>query len=311
VNANNAVGGSSSSMLDSSHSSSTSTVLLSASNFLSPTATHNGYCSFVLQDDSNRAISNFTKHHVTHPILPLIANNDLEKQLIADTICIADPYWLFIGRNNNPHGMKGREEHTDSIDHNGGTYHYQVAGSKIWTIRPTEELREMCDEIDIALKGSYVITVEEGDIFVMNTRLWWHQTEIPGTTTTFPCDDNGDSDSKSRGVMMESSSNGCTSSNLSISYARDIYLDGTKPTVGRMHMSTLSGSWATAFIPKGTLFLTEADPPIGRTFNEMEANCELVVGEEKCELVVIRDIKEGEFYVMLESDDTATSDEEE
>ena len=132
--------------------------------------------------------------------------------------------------------MKGRNEHTDYTDHNGGTFHYQVAGTKIWILRPTDELRAMCDELDVALKGSYVHTVEEGDIFVINTRLWWHQTEIPGTC-------GGDNN---RGV-----GSGC---NLSISYARDVYLNGMQPMEGNgCHMSSKDRSWATAFIPKGAV----------------------------------------------------------
>jgi len=255
----------------------------SASDFLSPTAKQNGYCSFVLQDDSNKAVSNFTEQYVRHPSLPLSADDESQKQQILDTVCIAKPYWLFVGRNNNAHKMKGRNEHTDDIDHNGGTFHYQVAGVKTWNLRPTEELREMCDELDIALKESYVHTVEEGDIFVINTRLWWHQTEIPGAK-------KGGND------------------NLSISYARDIHLDGTQPTEGdEQHMSSKDGAWAIAFIAKGTVLLTEVDPPISRTTERADANCELFVvgdneeGEKQLAIVAFKDIQEGEFFTILES----------
>ena len=216
---------------------------------------------------------------------------ELSLNKIADTVCIASPYWFFVGRNSNSHGMQGRNEHTDDIEHNGGTYHFQAAGSKTWKLRPTDELRTMCDELDIALKESYIHTVEEGDIFVINTRLWWHQTEIPAFA-------GGDASS-------------CH--NLSISYARDIWLDGMQPQEGQdMHMSSKDGSWATAFIPKGATLLTDADPPISRTSERIDANCELVVvgeneeGEEQLALVTLQDIKEGEFYIIFDSKD-ATS----
>lgn len=35
--------------------------------------------------------------------------------------------------------LTGRGEHTDSVSHSA-TWHLQVAGTKVWTIRPTEEL---------------------------------------------------------------------------------------------------------------------------------------------------------------------------
>jgi hypothetical protein len=127
----------------------------SASDFLPPAAKQNGYCSFVMQDDSNQALSNFTERHVTHQTLPMhiqhstpAANDESnvdvlsQQQRILDTVCIADPYWIFVGRNNSSKCMKGRNEHTDDIQHNGGTFHCQVSGRKTWTICPTEELRD-------------------------------------------------------------------------------------------------------------------------------------------------------------------------
>lgn len=291
-----------------------SSTLTSAADFLSPSSTQNGYCSFVLQglgDDSNQALSNFTNRHVQHPSLPLIARNDAQQQQIKDTVCIAEPYWLFVGRNNNTsENMQGRNEHTDDIEHNGGTFHYQLAGTKIWTIRPSEELRAQCEELDIALKESYRHTVEEGDLFVINTRLWWHQTEIPGTRTTSRDADHDDDDNSTR----NNSEMVCSGrSNLSISYARDLYLDGTQPNLGTnsrtMRMYSKDGSWATAFIPKGTVLLTEADPPISKTSKRAHANCKMIIvqdkddegGEEQLALVTLKDIQEGEFYIILEN----------
>jgi len=197
----------------------------------------------------------------------------------------------------------------------------------------------MCDAWDIALKNSYVCVVEEGDVFVINTRLWWHRTEIPGVNTV-----EVDGDNHASGILCD---------NVSISYARDIYLDGTQPPTddkGKMHMSSKDGAWATAFLSKGMVLLTEVDPPITRTTVRADANCKLIVlgvdddddddsfsydnddgfsydnddygnddydsddfsnddydeskGEKRGQmaLVTTRDINEGEFFTILESE---------
>jgi len=164
--------------------------------------------------------------------------------------------------------------------------------------------------MDLALKGEYVVDVEEGDVFVINTRLWWHRTEIPGWEV-------GRDDHHRR-------------DNVSISYARDIYLDGTQPSKDEdeMHMFSKDGAWATAFLPKGTVLLTEVDPPIGRTTVRAHANCELVVvgvqdddsdeeeedsvGDKRRQLALLttKDIEEGGFFTMLKSDDENAGEED-
>lgn len=187
----------------------------------------------------------------------------------------------------------------------------------------------MCDAWDIALKNSYVCVVEEGDVFVINTRLWWHRTEIPGINTV-----EVDGDNHASAILCD---------NVSISYARDIYLDGTQPPTdekGKIHMSSKDGAWATAFLSKGMVLLTEVDPPITRTTVRADANCKLIVlgvdddddddsfnydnddygnddyddddfssndnddskGEKRGQmaLVTTRDINEGEFFTILE-----------
>ena len=65
--------------------------------------------SSVMQDDSNQALSNFTERHVTHPTLPMhiqhstsAANDESnvevlsQQQRILDTVCIADPYCIYL-----------------------------------------------------------------------------------------------------------------------------------------------------------------------------------------------------------------------
>lgn len=264
----------------------------SASEFLSPAATQNGYCSFVMQDDSSNAVSNFTEQLTAkgHPTTLPVGGQ-------LDSLYIASPYWLFFCRNNTSTAMKGRNEHTDDIDHNGGTFHYQVAGTKTWTIRPTEKMRDKCDELDIALKKYYVQTVEEGDVFVINTRLWWHQTEIPGLSGAGKGRKNG------------------KRTNLSMSYARDICLDGTQPVEGgELDMNNKDAGWASAFIAKGTVLHTQADPPVVRTAGEGNVNCELFVagnneeGEIQMALRMTKELQEGDYFTILEESESEGGD---
>jgi hypothetical protein len=137
----------------------------------------------------------------------------------------ADCAWVFIGQNV-PHTaarqdgggvgegdsrerevapMKGRPEHTDSIAHSG-TWHMQLAGSKVWFVRPNhgaswgasegamlEEAQDLVDKHGCAKHSSHVKRLEiccsAGDLLLINTRLWFHATEIPCTAVTpaLPC----------------------------------------------------------------------------------------------------------------------------
>jgi len=88
--------------------------------------------------------------------------------------------------------LAGRAEHVDDVTHSG-TYHVQIAGTKTWKIRPhpdsfvAEEL--LLDESESEnenenesnpKKNSWKlkIRVEEGDVFVLNTKAWFHCTEL-------------------------------------------------------------------------------------------------------------------------------------
>lgn len=303
-------------MKNSSPTTTTTTKTLLASDFLSQSSTQNGYCSFVLQDDSTKSITKFTDNHVEHPTMPL-KDHDSHSLPLSDNqnnnIFISQPYWLFVGRNNSTKPMKGRSEHTDSIQHDG-TFHHQVVGRKTWKIRPTDELRTMCDDMDLALQDCYVHTVEEGDIFVMNTRLWWHQTEIPGVISAAKAGTEGGNSGEPSGA----------GAGLSISYARDIYLDGRQPKVGKEepeYMSSIEGAWATGHIAKGTILFTEEDPPMSRSKEKEKANCEMFEiddgdddddDEEGVQLAVVtsKDIKEGEFFILLDNNGSESEEEE-
>jgi len=295
-------------------SSSGTNVCKSPSDFLSSTAKQNGYCSFLLQDNSNQAVSEFTEKYARHSTLPVFPKEDnvakkakFNSVQTAETqgasphqskkISVAQPYWIFIGRNSSPtQVLRGRTEHVDEIHQNcGGTFHYQAAGSKLWKIRPTEELQTKCNFFGKTLQSSYEIMVNQGDIFVINTHLWWHQTEIPILATA-----------TARQFCDAASATAHHQSYLSISYARDIYLNGADPPdEDVMNVINQEGAWSIGFIAKGTTLLTEEDPPMIRTSEKEKSNCKLVVvgkdddGKQQLAVLAIKDIQEGEFFTLL------------
>jgi len=258
---------------------------INPTDFLSPSNEHqaDGYCSFILQDDTNQAILKFTDS-IDTPIFPILKQEDDAPH--NNSIQTSRPMWIFVGRNSSKTtALEGRSEHTDNIQHDG-TVHYQISGTKTWYIRPTQELLNQCKMKNVILEDSYKVTLSEGDRLVINTRLWWHRTEIPPQQ-----DDN----------------------NVSISYAQDVYLDGRKvPAEGTEEevMSNVEGAWAVGFIPKGTQLLTDApsvdELPMQRTNDKEKANCKLVVvseeGEEPVQtaVVTLRDIQESEFFILLD-----------
>mmetsp|Transcript_27628 Transcript_27628/g.59019 ORF Transcript_27628/g.59019 Transcript_27628/m.59019 type:complete len:260 (-) Transcript_27628:36-815(-) len=174
--------------------------------------------------------------------------------------------------------------------------------------------------------------MEEGDFLVINTRLWWHQMMIPSGNNEDNDVDNEDDDDGGDG--------------LSVNIARDMYFrehhaDRPPPTTSSNHslmaaagvvdhssdwneehdeisrekdkqkydcMENVEASWASGFIPKGTILLVDQTvdgdeeedwgnddngrdnaiaslyhhllpPTIGRTTIESKANCRLVLQE--------------------------------
>jgi hypothetical protein len=94
------------------------------------------------------------------------------------------PVWVFVGCNTMKEAMQGRPEHTDDVQHSG-TWHYQMAGTKTWFIRPLSEHRDWLGKAPV-LRGctSLEVTCQAGDIFIINTRLWWHRTSISSTSSS-------------------------------------------------------------------------------------------------------------------------------
>jgi hypothetical protein len=96
----------------------------------------------------------------------------------------SQPVWVFLGCNTLNEAMQGRPEHTDDVQHSG-TWHYQMAGTKTWFIRPLAEHRDWAGKApSLRDCASLKVMCQAGDIFVINTRLWWHQTSISSTSSS-------------------------------------------------------------------------------------------------------------------------------
>jgi U3 small nucleolar RNA-associated protein 6 len=196
--------------------------------------------------------------------------------------------WIFYGGNldKSPDNLQGRPEHTDSISHDG-TWHYQLSGIKHWLLRPTAKLLDHWNENqpeirDIWQKNGqdYRVTVacQEGDVLVVNTRLWFHQTILPSQAVP------------------------------SVSYARDFWSrpkpDGDNDD-DEGNMTNVDGLYATEDIEAGTILFHEHDMPDCELHRSKEnPNCELVELEDGSGAVVsCRSIAAGEFFCIAESDD--------
>ena len=227
--------------------------------------------------------------------------------------------WLFFGKNYSSAAnetLLGRPEHTDSVTHDG-TFHYQLSGTKIWHLRPTTELIEamrnsskmQCqskccpsnkkrkidqDNAASSDKNDNKIRIQveckEGDILLLNTRLWWHSTTIP--CQEVPC----------------------------ISYARDIYFtpqqnnndseNNNEHTNNReSSMTNVDGTYAANDIEADTILFTEHNmPDIELPRSKDDPNCRVVEledndGETYMAVVSLRTINSGEFFKLEESDD--------
>ncbi|KAJ1627509.1 hypothetical protein T492DRAFT_1024066 [Pavlovales sp. CCMP2436] len=199
------------------------------------------------------------------------------------------PTWFFIGFNPSLVPLPGRPEHTDELSHDG-TWHFQLSGRKLWRLRPTDEL---LNSTRCAL-GPAEVMCAPGDVILINTRLWWHSTELPPS-------EGG----RTRG----------TSPALSISYARDFRLRGLAAggAAGGSDgsdagdMTNVDGLFATEAIRKGTAILTADEMPDVELPVSADPNCEVREDARTGQLVLVakRNIASGTFFTI-----PADSDEE-
>ena len=265
-----------------------------------------GYCSFLVQDEKTLAD---TLARLPMPQLSLKTSNDTSEKNMRHGPCL----WTFFGRNASKEmNLDGRPEHTDSVSHDG-TWHYQLSGCKEWHIRPTAELiKRRNDEgrngkvqksEDLSAtaglagseEGRVIVKCNEGDVLILNTKLWWHKTIIPPQPT---CKDDG------KAVP-------------SVSYAQDVYFDEADGSTSKKDddgkMSNLDGLYAADNIDKDTIIFTEEDMPDCELHRSEDPNCELVQLESGLGAIVSRrPIAAGEFFCIAESsDEEGDYDEEE
>ena len=276
-----------------------------------------GYCSFLVQDPSS--LSN-TLSRLPLRQLPLApAESQKEDENDAATIAAEMRHgpcvWIFFGRNGRkdstqpaPEPLEGRPEHTDSVSHDG-TWHYQLSGIKEWSLRPTKELlkrrnhrkanvqanKEPATALRGSDKGRVIVKCSEGDVLLVNTRLWWHKTIIP---PQLQCDDDG--------VSVPS-----------VSFARDVYFDNKSGLQNAMHkgtgkMSNLDGLYSADDIEANTIIFTEQDMPDCELYRSAtDPNCEVVQLDDGIGAIISRRaITAGEFFCIAESSDEEEEQDE-
>lgn len=219
-----------------------------ALDFLSNNSTDNsqnqrrGYCSFIVQHDAE----------ILKEMLERLPMSDLP--LNVRKIRYGPGLWVFFGLNKgNQEGgkiLEGRGEHTDSVSHDG-TWHYQLSGRKDWFIRPTNEMLQILERssqneliekwkteercmTEKKDRTRLRIQCRENDVLLLNTRLWWHATQLP----PYP--------------------------EPSVSYARDIYLekqDVATDENNKEEMTNIDGLYAAEDIEAGTIIFRESEMP--------------------------------------------------
>lgn len=249
---------------------------VSQARFLQPWRTDDrGYCSFLVQHDK-------LGYEETVERLPL--------QELSWLPCSYHPaLWFFFGRNPPLNErLEGRREHTDSVSHDG-TWHYQLSGSKEWFLRPSQGLlnhflQYMTAESmsNWSENTSMKIECKQGDVLVINTKLWFHQTVIPAQRKP------------------------------SVSYARDFcFRPSAQSQDVESGLQNVDGLYAANDIENGTILFTEktmGDCELQRSAGQY--NCERVMLDDGTLAVVSsRDIPAGEFFCLKESDDEESASE--
>jgi U3 small nucleolar RNA-associated protein 6 len=229
------------------------------------------YCSFLVQSDKE-----MYQDTVNRLPLPVLSWTDWSYE---------PAIWFFYGKNprGNP-PLEGRPEHTDSISHDG-TWHYQVSGRKIWSLRPSSALLEHFRQrfpSEWKDDARLEVVCNQGDVLVVNTRLWFHRTTIP--PQRFP----------------------------SVSYARDFLApDGAFEAAEPSGMSNVDGLYATNEIEEDTIVFTEKDMPNGELRrSSTNSNCQVVELDDGTSAVVSsRKIAMGEFFCVPPTDEESTSED--
>jgi hypothetical protein len=281
-----------------------------------------GYCSFLVQSPESLSellgripVASLRDESLcTSKPHSVISSTTISKDSSPSSPCSCcrcwdyDPcLWIFFGRNRPvkcddeiPNkDLQGRPEHTDSISHDG-TWHYQLSGTKRWILRPTRQLVNQFhgnlyhDEMLSSTTPPIIIECRPGDVLLVNTRLWHHQTILPSQ----PCP--------------------------SISYARDFWMSRRRdsqqtteddPVLGKQsveinvddgrNMKNVDGVYAIDDIDEGTILFKESDMPDCELHRSAtNPNCQVVDLDDGTQAVVsTRKIIAGEFFCTPESSD--------
>jgi len=305
---------------------------------------HRGYCSFLVQHSEKVMNDLLPRLPMAH--LPVKSGTEPGKNCVTMKVHYGPCLWMFFGKNYGssskipPAPLQGRTEHTDSVTHDG-TWHYQLSGTKIWRLRPTTQLMRKIKEhrrqkgkplsgakrtIDDANgnynceisdenvfnycdeEGKEYIEVEckQGDILLLNTKLWWHSTLLPSQ--------DAPSISYARDAFFPSkeTSDAGTEETLNV---RDVEKNGQKRKnpaqldQEESSMINIDGTYAAEDIEADTVLFSEHTMPNCELHrSKTNPNCEVVeledeeTGETYMAVVSLREIKAGEFFCMLQSD---------
>jgi len=219
-----------------------------------------------------------------------------------------DRAWVFAGRNGKTRGgggggggsLAGRAEHTDDVAV-AGTWHVQLRGTKLWSVRPCLGARGAPWGTDEALlPPPRTILCEPGDVLVINTRTWWHATEIP-------------LQEKVPGGRGGGGGGGDDDAGLS-SIARDFVWRGDDANEdGKEYddglATNIDGVYATVALAEGDVALLESDLPDCALPRSEDPNCQVQEeintgdGVVQAGLVAIRPIAVGECFTVAPSSD--------
>jgi hypothetical protein len=288
------------------------------------------YSSFIAQTKkgTNSAIQTFRDS------LPLTSLPWIEKA-VSSEVKYTKPVWVFAGRNGSSSELsqlRGRPEHIDSVDHDG-TWHVQSAGTKVWYIRPAEtvEWGETCLTVNDSSEGQQSkkqktleikefadglprlkVVVEEGDVLILNTRVWWHQTRIPPTgkkgfsisyAIDFYCQDLQLS---GRAKIQPAQS---TDSRYQPS--ADAAQDEEESDEDAQEYSNKDGLYASKPLKAGEVVFYEAELPDCALPRSEDPNCEIVwLKDGSGALCAVKDLQAGDWLTVAPSDSESESGDE-
>ena len=204
------------------------------------------YASFIIQSDSPRV-------KATVESLPVVVPSFLKG--VTHSPCS----WFFFGRNVPGTGaapMRGKPFHVDAV-RNDGTWHLQTSGTKTWRLKPNVHADWPTAGGPPGIPGdSLSVSVECGDILAVNTRLWFHETEVK--PQPHPCV----SYARDFFLLGRHSLGNAASTETKNPASGTAELDFKSPPRGALpsglHMANRHGTWATSDVAPGKVILVEA-----------------------------------------------------